>query len=145
MFQDHVNPKINYTSSKESILMAELLDLKHSDSITNVIQELFKKININIQKEQNQDEINNLINSMKVIISTKFNNYEEISQILREKIQNHQEYESYYQQISEFHEFYSFLDKYIASQDNEMKVTSELRSLASQTLTELQTISNSFE
>ena len=138
-----VNPEINYISCEESLKMANLLETMHSNSITKIIQELFKEINTNIHKVQNQDEINKLIESMKIIISKKFNTYEDISQILREQIQNQQEYETYYQQISEFHEFYSFLDKYISNKDKEMKVTKELRLLASRTLTELQKISNS--
>lgn len=138
-----VNPEINYISCEESLKTANLLETMHSNSISNVIHELFKKINKNIHKEHNQDEKNKLINSMNIIISTKFNSYEEISQILSEKIQNHQEYDIYYQQISEFHEFYSFLNKYVSNEKFELKVSRELQSLASQTLIELQKITNS--
>ena len=136
-----VNPEVKYISSKDSLKTASLLEMMHSESIIKIIEELFTKINTNIHKEQNKNEINKLIDSMNVIISTKVHTYEDISRILREQIQNQQEYETYYQKIAEFNEFYSFLDKYISKE--EWNVPRKLQSLASQTLTELQKISNS--
>lgn len=131
-----VNPEIKYLSCEESLEMANLLERMHSDSVTEVIHKLFERINTSILN-LNQDEIEKLINSMRIIISKEFNSYDDISQILREQIQNEKVYEIYYQQISEFHEFYSFLNKYLSKNFNDMKVRRELQLLASHTIAEL--------